>query len=176
MKYSISCMLFDIVWSGNSPRMRTSPFRQWIHFQRLSWFVETCCFQSEFPFYYSFIKFHSDLITFHRFTAGSLRLLVIAGRCFDDTKGWKRLLRLKTLFESEVSDSTCSLAKSGPAGFDECLDHKWKCLAFSAFSVSAVSVAACKQSAKPGQTVWSTQVPLFLCNSLWNDLWSKCNN
>lgn len=100
MKYCISCLLDAIMWSGNSPRMRTNPFRQWTRFQRLSWFVETCCFQSEFPFYYSFIKFHYDLITLHRYTAGSLRLVVIGGRCFYDTRGWKWLLRLKKLFES----------------------------------------------------------------------------
>lgn len=32
IKYCISCLLADIMWSGNSPRMRTIPVRPWNYF------------------------------------------------------------------------------------------------------------------------------------------------
>lgn len=58
---------------------------------------------------------------------------------FDDTRGWKWLLRLKKLFDFKVSNSTGSPPKSAPAGFDEWIQHKWDWLCFSAFSVGVAN-------------------------------------
>lgn len=35
VNYIVSCLLNSMVWSGNSPHMRTNSLREWTHFQRL---------------------------------------------------------------------------------------------------------------------------------------------
>lgn len=87
---------------------------------------------------------------------------------FDDTRGWKWVLRLKKLFDFKVSNSTGSPPKSAPAGFDKWIQHKWDWLCFSAFSVGVANKLLKQVESVNG---WNMEVAnlLFVANDAYFD-------